>query len=252
MDMILKNEFSTRWAKYFADAPLPICFFYSDDDAWKEHLPQAAGSHACMVCQLIQVRRGRTLAFDAESIRCGGGKRYCGFETALRPGFEHFLSCGIPGKIEGERYKKTPELVLEFLKGAPEFTAPGKYIVFKRWDELGEADEPAVAAFFNTPDVIAGLYTLSGFDAADPNAVIAPFGAGCATIVQHPYLEKDKPEPRSVLGMFDVSARPCVDAATFTFATPMTKLKTMIANMDESFLITPSWAKVCRRIDKGQ
>ncbi len=150
------------------------------------------------------------------------------------------------------RYKKTPELVLEFLKAGPEFTAPGKYIVFKRWDELSDADEPAVAAFFNTPDVIAGLYTLSGFDVADPNAVIAPFGAGCATIVQHPYLEKDKPEPRSVLGMFDVSARPCVDAATFTFATPMTKLKTMVANMDESFLITPSWAKVRRRIEKAQ
>lgn len=27
------------------------------------------------------------------------------------PNFEYFLSCGIPGKLEGERYKKTPELV---------------------------------------------------------------------------------------------------------------------------------------------
>jgi len=30
------------------------------------------------------------------------------------PHFEYFLSCGIPGKLEGERYKKSPELVKEF------------------------------------------------------------------------------------------------------------------------------------------
>ena len=39
---------------------------------------------------------------------------------------------GIPGKLEGERYKKTPEMVKETMEGWPVFKAPGRFIVFKR------------------------------------------------------------------------------------------------------------------------
>ncbi len=45
------------------------------------------------------------------------------------PGFEYFLSCGIPGKLEGERYKKTPALVKD-LKHQPPFCRANQYIVF--------------------------------------------------------------------------------------------------------------------------
>ena len=31
---------------------------------------------------------------------------YLGFSEKVRPNFEFFLSCGIQGKFEGERYKK--------------------------------------------------------------------------------------------------------------------------------------------------
>jgi hypothetical protein len=48
--------------------------------------------------------------------------------------------------------------------------------------------------------------------------------------------------------MFDVSARPFVPGATLSFAVPMNKFAAMIDNMDESFLITKSWAAVRRRI----
>jgi hypothetical protein len=48
--------------------------------------------------------------------------------------------------------------------------------------------------------------------------------------------------------MFDVSARPFVPAGTLSFAVPIKKFLTMVANMEESFLITQSWDKVRRRI----
>ncbi len=48
--------------------------------------------------------------------------------------------------------------------------------------------------------------------------------------------------------MFDVSARPCVPAGVLTFAVPWPKFTRMVANMDESFLITSSWAKVQARL----
>jgi hypothetical protein len=54
--------------------------------------------------------------------------------------------------------------------------------------------------------------------------------------------------PWAVLGMFDLSARPCVSAAMLTFAVPWPKFVRMVENMDESFLITDPWRKVRSRI----
>ncbi len=115
---------------------------------------------------------------------------------------------------------------------------------------LEETDEPAVAIFFAKPDVLAGLFTLANYDEVERNGVIAPFGAGCGSIVMYPYLEKDAERPRAVLGMFDVSARPFVPKEVLTFSVPMNKFDRMIDNMEESFLTTPSWKKVKKRISK--
>jgi hypothetical protein len=130
----------------------------------------------------------------------------------------------------------------------PEFEAPAEYIVFKRWDDFDEEDEPAVIVFFAPPDVLSGLFTLAGFDEADPQAVIAPFSSGCGSIVFHPFLQLASDQPRAVLGMFDVSARPCVPSDVLTLAVPWPKFRRMVKNMEESFLITGSWEKVRARI----
>ena len=66
----------------------------------------AHAEHACIIGDLAPVRAGRAMAFDECGAICGGAKRYLGFAPALREGFEYFLSYGIPGKMEGERYVK--------------------------------------------------------------------------------------------------------------------------------------------------
>jgi len=191
---------------------------------------------------------GESLRFDIATIGCTGGKRYLGFTKEAPPNFEHFRSCGIPGVLEGERYKKSPELVKEYETRSPSFTAPSRHIVFKRWDRVGDADAPQVAIFFASPDVLSGLFTPASFDEADLNAVYCPFCAGCGSIVKYPFLEKDALHPRAVLGMFDVSARPFVPGSTLSFAVLMNKFVAMIDNMDESFLTTRSWKAVRRRM----
>lgn len=246
MDLSFRDQFTQLWRKYFGGADLPITFYYTDHPRL-EPLPPAK-ARMCIIGQLVRVIRGEALCFGPESVGCFGGKRFLGFAHEIMPNFEYFLSCGIPGKLEGERYKKTPQLVQEFMKNQPQFAAPAKHVVFTRWDQLTAKDEPEVVIFFAQPDVLSGLFTLAGFDESDPNAVIAPFGAGCAAIVQHPYRQKDQPHPKSVLGMFDVSARPFVPQGTLSFATPMEKFRRMVQDMDESFLITESWAKVKRRL----
>jgi uncharacterized protein (DUF169 family) len=243
----LQETFLSRWDRYFSPAELPITYFYTDEAA-PEDLADSRNEHRCLICNLNRVREGHTFVYDSKSPGCPGGKRYTGFSHRLRPNFEYFLSCGIPGELEGERYKKTPELVTAYLKNHPSFQAPAKYIVFKRWDKLSAEDEPAVVVFFATADVLAGLFTLANFDSADPNNVITPMGAGCSSIVNYPLMESRSNHPRCVLGMFDVSARPCVPENTLTFTVPMKRFEEMVFNMDESFLITSSWNAVKSRI----
>ena len=247
MDMRRKEEFLDRWRRYFGGAELPIVCWYTDDEGAADRAKPTEG-HRCFIADLAKIRNGESLRFDVATIGCGGGKRYLGFAQDVPPDFEHFLSCGIPGVVEGIRYKKSPGLVKEFETRSPSFTAPGRHIVFKRWDRLGESDDPQVVVFFAPPDVLSGLYTLAGFDEADLNAVVCPFCAGCGSIVKYPFLEREAPRPRAVLGMFDVSARPFVPGSTLSFAVPMKKFAAMIDHMEESFLVTESWKAVRRRI----
>ncbi len=104
MDMSLQKQFLALWKKYFNNAPFPITFYYTDKPAVETPKPGAVPR--CIIGALVKVRDGQSYAFDVDSVGCPGGKRYLGFSDKLAPNFEYFLSCGIPGKMEGERYKK--------------------------------------------------------------------------------------------------------------------------------------------------
>jgi len=56
------------------------------------------------------------------------------------------------------------------------------------------------------------------------------------------------PDPRAVIGMFDISARPFVAADELTFSVPINKFERMVGNMEESFLVTRSWKTFQKRI----
>jgi len=247
MDMKLKSKFSQLWPKYFNNASLPITFYYTKEVGRGEPM-KPTSAHRCIIGDLVKVREGTSISYDADAIGCFGGKRYLGYRQTIAPNFEYFLSCGIPGKLEGERYKKSPELVREIMKHQVPFTAPAKFIVFKRWDLLEQVDTPEVVIFFAQPDVLSGLFTLANYEEAEPNGVFAPFSAGCGSIVQFPYLEAKSKRPRGVIGMFDVSARPFVPAEALTFSAPINKFISMVDNMEESFLVTGSWKKIQKRI----
>ncbi len=177
MDPKVRDEFTRKWKKYFNKAELPIAFYYTDT-ADKTAMLQPTTAHRCVIANVVGVRKGKTVAFDNDTIGCFGGRRYLGYSQTIRPEFEYFLSCGIPGKLEGERYKKSPELVKKLMESAPPFTAPKKYVVFKPWDKLDRADEPEVVVFFAPPDVLSGLFTLAGFDESDVNGVTCPSARG--------------------------------------------------------------------------
>jgi uncharacterized protein (DUF169 family) len=246
MEATFRDTFLFRWRKYFGNADLPITFEYVNDPRDAE-IAKSTVETRCFIAALADVRAGKSLAFDANSFGCAGGKHYCGYSPRLRSGIAEFLSHDAHG--EGERYKKNHEIAAEAVGHSPRLDAPAPLLLCKRWDKLTDADDPAVVVFFAVPDVLSGLFTLAGYDEPDPQgAVMIPFAAGCGTIVRYPFVELKSENPRAVLGMFDVSARPHVPAATLTFAVPMPRFLRMVAHMDESFLITESWKKVQGRL----
>jgi len=247
MDQKFKSQFLVRWEKYFPGCELPIVFYYTDDPGETARANIPVG-HSCIVCELSIVRKGRPLAWNVQSLGCNGSRRYLGFSDTLRPKFEYFLSTGIEGEMEGERYIKTPKMVKEMLSEMRCIPAKGKYIIFKRFDQLTPDEEPGAVIFFARPDVLSGLYTLANYDQPGGQAVTAPFGSGCGSIVHQPLLQAESDNPKAVLGMFDPSARPCVPKDTLSFAIPLKKFRTMVENMDECFLITETWKEVKRRL----
>lgn len=238
--------FISQWEKYFGDAELPIAYYYSNE-VDPEDLNNTENVDRCLIGNLDQVRKGKTFVYNLRSPGCPGGKRYSGFTDKLRNNFEYFLSCGIEREMEGERYKKNPDLVNKYMTDLPPFKVNGKYLVFKRIDKI-ETEVPVAVVFFASGDVLSGLFTLANFDYPGPDGVFAPFGAGCASIISLALMEAEKEIPRCILGMFDVSARPAVSSNELTFTIPYNRFKEMVENMDESFLITDSWGEVKTRI----
>jgi hypothetical protein len=247
MDTAFLEYFTARWKKYFSAVDLPICYFFTDQVS-DEDMHETINVERCLIGNLKRVQEGFPFVYDANTPGCSGGKRYSGFSKELRPNFEYFLSCGIPGELEGERYKQSPGLVEQYLKNHPPFDAPGKYLVFKRLDRLTRDENPFAVIFFATPDVLSGLFALANYDRADPYGVITPMGSGCSSIISYPFHEAGAENPSCVLGMFDVSARPCVPGDRLTFAMPMQRFEQMVSNMDDSFLTTKSWELVMKRI----
>lgn len=181
MDMQLKKKFLERWKEYFDEANLPITFYYSNEAGNLEVVKPPSG-HQCFIGVLSRVRQGASLCFNVDSVGCGGGKRYLGFTEEIMPDFEYFLSCGIPGKLEGERYKKTPELVREAMKKFPVFKAPAQFIIFKRWDGLEQVDHPEVVILHRLMSFRAFLLllismrrSLTEFSRLFPQAVVPLF-----------------------------------------------------------------------------
>lgn len=243
----IKEQFLAHWSAYVPGVSLPVIFYYSDNPTDAERV-MPAEEWRCVIADLARVRRGKSLAFDVAALGCGGAKRFFGMSHELSPDFEYFLSCGIPGKREGIRYKKTPELVAISMAHQKLFDAPGKYIVFKRWDNMSEADHPAAVIFFDSGDVLAALFSLANFDRSDPFGVISPSCSGCSAIVYYALKEAAEENPRAIFGMFDLSARPFVAPDIFTISIPWGRFGRMVENMPESFLITETWEKLKKRL----
>jgi uncharacterized protein (DUF169 family) len=245
------NQFSEELWKQFRETlglkESPLGIYYTNEKP--EGVTPKEGVHACMIGLLQNVRKkGEIIYFDKSHFGCPGGAYYMGFFESPRPNLEYFLSCGIPGEMEGERYIKTPERAREYFARMIPRRAPATYCVFKPVEQFQSGTEPEVIAFFASPDILSGLFTLTNYALERTDAIYAPFSSGCGTILTYPLKEAGKEQPHAILGMFDVSARPMVEKDILTLAMPFSIFLKLLENVADSFLQTESWKKVRNRI----
>ncbi len=245
MDPNLKRDFAELWARHFPSSELPLAFFFSDEPSAEVAAPPRGWR--CFLQSLAPVRRGRSLAFGVESLGCDGVKQYAGFVQERSPDLDLFLSCGVPGGREGLRLKAAPGLVRESQGREPPVRAAGRYLVAKRWDRIGAADEPSVVTFFVRPDALSGLVALSSFDRPDEDGTASPSLAGCGSIFGRPYAEREAESPRCFVGLFDFTPRRYVAPDELTFSVPFGRFRQMAENLPRSFAATRAWKQVIRR-----
>ncbi|MDO8682393.1 MAG: DUF169 domain-containing protein [Armatimonadota bacterium] len=241
----------SRIAKELKLRYLPVAVIFTDEKP-EGALQFQEGRWGCVVSMLAAASKGKTACFDRKTFGCGGGQVGLCFGDAYAEfpgGIEYFLSTGRgEGHREGEAYKKTPELAKAFIDQLPITDIPYKYVVFKPLEQVDPDEEkPELVVFFATPDQLSALVVLANFGRA-ANSVTMPFSAGCHSICLIPYHESLQAEPKAVVGMTDISARPYVDPNTLSFTVPYSMFVEMEENIPGSFLEKESWHKVRERI----
>jgi len=207
MNITIKNRFMESWDKYFPSRELPIVCYYSNElgNISFPNRPKAnRKGYTCIFSQIAPVRQGRARAFNMENLGCFGAFIPLGFESKVSDDVKNYI-CNI------ERVKKTYDHVDGLYEHHSSEGAPGKYLIFKRWDTLEEADNPQVVFFLANPDVIAGLHTLANFDSMTAYGVLTPAGSGCDSIVGFPMSELNSDDPKAFLGALDPSVRPVLN-----------------------------------------
>jgi hypothetical protein len=230
--------FIEKYRQAFGEkAPLPIAFGYSDTP-----VSEIRSVPKCLVGSISNVRHGDSLTLSAENVICGGGGLYTAF-TEMPERVPIFVS-------EVEHYKKTKEMVVDYVRGLNIELTQKPYLNFVSIDNLKEWSDAEVLLFFATTDMLAGLCSWAFYDNNSADAVVTQFSSGCASIVTRA-ISANKSGGRSCfIGMLDPSARPLIPENELTFTIPMCRLMEMLDTMDDSSLYQKAFSALRRRINK--
>jgi hypothetical protein len=230
--------FIEKYRQAFGEkAPLPIAFGYSDSP-----VSEIRSVPKCLVGSISNVRHGNSLTLSAENVICGGGGLYTAF-TEMPERVPIFVS-------EVEHYKKTKEMVVDYVRGLNIELTQKPYLNFVRIDNLKEWSDAEALLFFATPDMLDGLSSWAFYDNNSADAVVTQFSSGCASIVTRA-ISANKSDGRSCfIGMLDPSARPLIPENELTFTIPMCRLMEMLETMDDSSLYQKAFSALRRRINK--
>lgn len=219
-------------------ATLPLLFGYSN-----QPVADTERINGCFFKGLQAAREGAPVSLSAEVIACGGGKLYTGF-TDMPEHVPRFVSLK-------EKYKKTPQMVIDYVEDLGMKRAEQTYLNFVRIDKAESFDGFEGIMFYATPDMLSGLCGWAFFDTNAADAVVTRFGSGCSSVVSMTIVENARQGQRCFMGLLDPSVRPYVGTNELSFTIPMSRFKSMMETMKECFLFdSHAWKKVKARLEE--
>ena len=250
----------------------PMAIFYTDAEPQEGLTPEADdlptrekeaanqvdwgrvfGHFSCVIGHIWRARRKKTTAyFDAQRFGCVGGAFFMGRMKPQTEAIIHYVSSGVPGHMEGERYIESPEklrTIFDYLDPRP---APARYCVVKPVDQLAPGERAEVVAFFARPEVLSGLHQLAAFVTNDPEVVQSPWGAACANLITWPLHYLARGQEKAVLGGWDPSARKYFKTDELSLSVPLALYDKMLARWPESFLATHAWQTTRKKIERSK
>ena len=217
---------------------LPLLFGYSD-----KPIASTEEIGGCFFKGLQAAREGTPVSLSAEVIGCGGGKLYTGFSE---------MPERVPGFVSlKEKYKKTPQMVIDYVEDLGLKRVEQTYLNFVRIDKAESFDGFEGIMFYATPDMLSGLCGWVFFDTNAADAVVTRFGSGCSSVVSMTIVENARQGQRCFMGLLDPSVRPYVGTNELSFTIPMSRFKSMMETMKECFLFdSHAWKKVKARLEE--
>ena len=233
------KEFIHNYREAFGSkAPLPLLFGYSN-----KPIDATEKIGGCFFKGLQAARDGQPVSLSVDVIGCGGGKLYTGY-TDMPERVPRFVSLK-------EKYKKTPEMVVDYVQRLGMKRTEKPYLNFIRIDKAESFEGTEGVLFYATPDMLSGLCGWAFFDNNAPDAVVSQFGSGCSTVVSMTVVENEKKGSRCFIGLFDPSVRPWVGKNELSFTIPYSRFVTMMETMKDCFLFdSHAWEKVKARMEE--
>jgi len=203
----------------------------------------------CALRSLNYAFDGETIVLSVDNVHCFGGKLGFGFtsEMNIPGGYGHFVSYGAgEGFPPGMRLKRNPEIAEQGRANNPKNVMDGYSLIeIKPFQEI---DEPDLVTTLVNPDQLSALNMLFHFGRVGNDITFFPAGSGCSSIFLLPLAELRNSEPRAVIGNADITVRGYFKADTLFFTVSGKAFKEMLQYAGESFLITPAWDKLKKRI----
>jgi len=208
---------------------------------------------SCVIGKIWLARKKKTTAyFSAEQFGCAGGAFWLGFLKPQTETIIHYVSTGIPNRMEGEFYCDSPGNLKQMFDYVDPKPASRKFCIFKPLSSFTKEENPELVTFFVRPEALSGLHQLATFVTNDPEVVASPWSAACGSLVVWPLHYLAKGLNKAVVGGWDPSARKFFKTDELSFTVPFGMFTEMTNRFDESFLKTNTWANVKKKITRSK